>query len=244
MPNTPLKYVARLSHVREVALLGAADLDFWKHKLRDENLSLAEKDGRAQILITAADSKFFGVRFREVSVSVLIDSCQGVPIEGAYLAQAFNSFRFFAFCERNLFATPYDHAGVRVECCPPSVKVTKGGQVLFRAEMAADGSAVSRAPTRHAEEGWEGPVCLPRVKRRGGRDGKWFFAKIHGDTRAYPFLPSEDLLLLRPSPGSEVIQALIDSRFACTEWAVREDATHAKSKTYAGTEPLAELARK
>jgi hypothetical protein len=82
------------------------------------------------------------------------------------------------------------------------------------------------------------------AKAGGRRDGKFFIAKITGDTRVYPFLRSEDTVLLSPVRGSDVIQALIDSGFACKEWAVREDATHAKSKTYASIETLAELVRK
>jgi hypothetical protein len=37
---------------------------------------------------------------------------------------------------------------------------------------------------------------------------------------------------IRPSPGCGLLQALRDSHFAAEEWVVREDATHAKSKTY------------
>jgi hypothetical protein len=37
---------------------------------------------------------------------------------------------------------------------------------------------------------------------------------------------------IRPWPDSEVLQALRDSHFVAKEWIIREDATHAKSKTY------------
>jgi hypothetical protein len=239
MPRKPLKYVAEISHVREVSLRGAADLTFWKNKLERENLTLAERDGQAQILITAADARYMGMRFREVSFSILTSSYKGVEIAGAYLVQAFNSNRFFAFCERTLFSTPYSQADVRVSCRPVFVKCIPTREVVFQADMHADISAPSREPVRCGVDGWEGPVFLPRGKGRERRDGKFFVAKITGDTRLYPFLPSEDSLLLSPAPGSEVIQALIDSGFACKEWAVREDATHAKSKTYASIEAFA-----
>jgi hypothetical protein len=233
MPLKPPKYVAELSHVREVSLLGSADLVFWQNTLQDEELILAEKDGRAQILVIAADSKYLGMRFREVSFSVLFDGYKGNEIAGAYLLQAFNSNWFFAFCERTLFCTPYDHANIRVNCSPASVQIIKAGKVVFRAEMIPYDSAPSREPMRLSNDGWEGPVLLPRRSRGGRRNGNLFFAKIRGVTRSYPFLPSEDSLLFGPSRGSdEIIQALIDSRFVCREWAVRENATHAKSKTY------------
>src|SRR4051812_1979975 len=112
MQHTAVKYVAELAHVREVSLLGSAELTYWKDRLQGEGLTLAERDGQAQVLIVAADSRYMGVRFRELSFSVLTAGYQGDPAEGAYLVQAFNSCRFFAFCERALFSTPYYHADV------------------------------------------------------------------------------------------------------------------------------------
>jgi hypothetical protein len=110
--------------------------------------------------------------------------------------------------------------------------------------MHADNSAPSREPVRCGVDGWEGPVFLPGSKGRERRDGKFYIAKITGDTQVYSFLPIEDTLLLSPSRSSDVIQSLIDSGFTCKEWAVREDAMHAKSKTYANIEALTKLAWK
>src|SRR6202034_4248097 len=47
----PVKWVAELAHVREVSLLGTADLAYWKERLRAEGLCPAGRDGQAQILI-------------------------------------------------------------------------------------------------------------------------------------------------------------------------------------------------
>jgi hypothetical protein len=58
--------------VREVSLLGSADLTFWKDQLLNEGLVPAEKDGKSQLLVVAAEMKFMGVRFRELSFSVLL----------------------------------------------------------------------------------------------------------------------------------------------------------------------------
>jgi hypothetical protein len=233
-----VKYVAELAHVREVSLLGTADLAYWRDRLRGEDLVPAGRDGRAQVLIVAADSKYLGVPFREVSFSVLVAEHRGVPADGAYLVRAFNSCRFFAFCERAFFATPYDHGDVSVSASlPVSVQLGLGGEVAFRAAMHADGSE----PAQLGEGGWSGPVFLPRG-RRGAGEGRLFVARIRGRTRTEPFVPSRDAVTLRPSPGCEVLQALVDSHFAGREWAVREDATHAKSKTYRRSDGLARLA--
>ena len=64
--NKPVKWAAELEHVREVSLLGTADLAFWKDRLLTQDLLPIERDGQAQLLIVAADSKFKGIRFREL----------------------------------------------------------------------------------------------------------------------------------------------------------------------------------
>lgn len=232
--NTSVKWAAELAHVREVSLLGTADLAFWKQPLLKEQLVPAESDGRAQLLIIAADSKFMGVRFRELSfcVSVLRPD-DGTRQDAAYLVRAFNSCRFFAFCERVFFSTPYYQGDVRVSAAlPSSMHLVRKGEVVFAAEMGADPSAPGREPLRCGEDGWDGPVFLPEGRRRGGRQGKLFVARLRGYTRRYAFLPGTDLVTIRPWPDSEVLQALRDSHFVAKEWIIREDATHAKSKTY------------
>jgi hypothetical protein len=231
--KTTIDYVAELTHVREVSLLGTADLAFWKDRLLKEELVPAEADGRAQLLVVAADAGFMGVRFRELSFSVLI-SLPGDRSrqDGAFLVQAFNSIRFFAFCERAFFATPYFPGDVRVSISAPvSIQLGKGGAVVFRAEMPADPSTPGRSPSRTGEDGWAGPVFLPANRGKDG-PGNVFFARLGGQTQTYPFLPTEDKVVIEPSPDAEVLQALLDSGFAGKEWAVRADATHAKSKTY------------
>jgi hypothetical protein len=239
--NTPVKWAAELAHVREISLHGTADLAFWKKRLMEENLLPAERDGQAQLLIIAADAKFMGVQFRELSFSVL--ACQqeqGRRRDGAYLVRAFNSCRFFAFCERVFFATPYYHGDVRVSASfPAAIQLAVNGEVAFQAEMQAHTSGRDREPSRRGEDGWEGPVFLPASRRGKGDQGYLFFARIRGQTLTYPFLPAQDSLTLKSTPGSEVVQALADSHFVAKEWAVREDATHAKSKTYKRVEVLA-----
>jgi hypothetical protein len=238
--NTPVKWAAELAHVREVSLRGTADLAFWKDRLMKEDLFPAESDGQAQLLIVAADLKYMGVRFRELSLSVLVSWLQeGTGQDAAYLVRAFNSCRLFAFCERVFFSTPYYHGDVGVSASfPASIHIVQKGEVVFRAEMGAGGSGPAREPSRCGEDGWEGPVFLPESRRGKGRQGNLFFARIRGQTQSYSFLAAKDSVTIRPSSDSEVLQALLDSHFVAKEWAVREDATHAKSKTYKRTEVL------
>jgi hypothetical protein len=228
----PIKYTAVLKHVREVALSGTADLTFWKDRLQQQNLLPAERDGRARVLIIAAAGNFAGIRFQELSFSILLSrTTDAGGDDGAYLLQAFNSSRFFAFCERTFFSTPYLFGTVEVSTgSPVSIKVVDGPEVVFRAEMQA-ASAVTRESSFRQTDGWEGPVYLPKVGRK--RDSqRHFFARISGATKVYPFLHATDSVTISRSHGGEALQSLIDSNFIATEWAVREDATHSKSKTY------------
>ena len=235
-----VKYVAELRYVREVSLLGTADLAFWEDRLREEGLAPAEQDGKAQLLVTTADAKFLGVPFREVSFSVLVAG-HG---QAAFLVRAFNSSRLFAFCERAFFSTPYYPGDVRVSATfPASLQLTTGGGAVFRAEMQGDASAPGRGPSRSGEDGREGPVFLPGGRRGKGRQGDLFFARLRGHTRAYPFLPSRDAVTIGPTPEGGVLQALVDSHFVGKEWAVRENAEHARSKTYKRAAVFPEPAR-
>jgi hypothetical protein len=239
----PVKWVAELSHVREVMLLGTADLAYWKDRLRGEKLDPAERDGQAQVMIIAADLKYWGVRFREVSFSVLVRPHEDLTRQNAaYLLGAYNSLRMFAFVERVFFSTPYSYGDVRVSASLPAfIHVFKNNEVVFRAEMSADGIGPGREPSQVGEDGWGGPVFLPEQHRSKGGPGRVFFSRVRGNTRAYPLRPAQDVVAIDPSSGCEVLQALRDSHFVAKQWNIREDAAHAKSKTYKRTD-LASLA--
>src|SRR5690242_16264692 len=113
--NTSVRYVAEVTRVREVSLLGSADPGLWRERLSKENLVPAEREGRAEILIVGASMRFLGIRFTEVSFSVLVSGHEGAAGDGgAFLVQAFNSSRLFAWCERVLFATPYLHGDCHI----------------------------------------------------------------------------------------------------------------------------------
>lgn len=228
-----MKYVAQLSHVNEISLLGTADLAYWKQRLEPENLGPAERDGKAQVLIIAAAAKFRGLRFRELSFSILVDPPQGTAgRDAAYLLGAFNSNAFFAFCERTFFSTPYQAGDVRVSTSPlAAITLRRDGQERFRAEMLPASPRAGREPASHAEDAWEGPVFLPRRPGARDRTGKLFFARVSGKTERFPFLPLHDSLSIFVPPHGGALLSLIDSGFAATEWLVRGAATHSKSKT-------------
>ena len=232
--SKPLKYAAKVSPVREVSLYGSADLSFWKTKIDDPRLSPTEVDGKAQMLVATADAKFFGIRFREISFSLMVNFAQdGNTYTGGYLIQAFNSVGPFAFVERAFFSTPYLSGRVEVETAMPfSVLLEKKGATLFHAQFGG----TEREPLKEGEDGWKGPVFLPQHSSQKTKPRRWFYADVHGATKVYPFVKEQDKTTIQPFADAEIFQWLIDSQFEATQWFVREAASHAKSKTYQVTE--------
>jgi hypothetical protein len=238
--NTSIQWAAKVAHVGDVSLLGTADLAFWTERLRHEDLQLAAVDGRAQLMFLCADLKYMGVRFRELSCSVVIAPPQNCAWrEAGYLLRAFNTARSFAFMERVFFSTPYYYGDVRLSTAiPASIQLVERGEVVFAAEM---GAAPQRTPSRTGDECWEGPVFLPSRGRRSNGHEKLFVARVGGDTRRYPFDADRDSLIIRPAPENELFESLRDSHFTATEWLVRDDAHHAKSKTYTRARLLGDM---
>ena len=176
MDTWTTKWVAKFSRVREVSLLGTANLAYWKELLEKEQVSPLENDGRAQVVIIAADPRFKGVSFKELSFSILVAARKnGITRQEFFLIQSFNSRRIFAYCERLLFATPYYHGDVRVSATvPASIQLVHARQLHFRAEM--QGGAVAsppRQPLHCREEVWEGAVFLPATGQRNSRPGNY-----------------------------------------------------------------------
>lgn len=230
MEISTAQWAAKLSGVCDASLAGSADLDYWRERLEQEGLAPIEVDGRAQALIIAADARFKGIRFRELSLSIQARPLGGpASAAGAFLVQAFNSNRLFAWCERRLFYTPYLHGRVRVSAAvPASIDLAVDGPTAFHAEMfAPPPGAPPRTPVRAADDGWEGPVYLP-ARAAGGR-GKMFFGRVRGFTETYQFLPEDWFSVTRAACAFE---HLLASNFVPALWLLRPAAAHAKSKTY------------
>ena len=228
--TTHIRYVAEPKHVREVTLTGTTDLGFWSDYLKSEGLAPVRYGGDGQIVIVAAEMVYLGLRFTEVSFSVRAVLAQRPGSEGMRLLHAFTSSRVFAWCERTLFATPYDHGECRVSVHgPPSVRLDAQGERVLSAEM----SSVERPVVRAGDESWEGPVFLP--PRGTMNDCRLFFGRLRGHTVVYPFAAG-DHFGIEPSAGGGALRPLADAQFHPKEWVVRADATHGKSKTYRRTE--------
>lgn len=209
----PVAYISTITDVREVALRAAADLVYWRDRLRPERLAPFDDGGRAALLVTAIESRFRGIPFREMSISVLLDN------GGAFLAHAFNSSRLLAFAERAFFQTPYHLARLDVDEHIPAWMAVDGG-AAFNARMSHRSE-----PGEPTDELFEGPIYLP-----GGR--KVFHARLSGAGVRYPFV-ADDILDIRPRPDIPIFARLAESGFAGQAWYVRAGAVHARSKTFA-----------
>jgi hypothetical protein len=230
----PIKYLATLTNVREVTLRGTADFSYWQNRLAPYDLTPADRGGRAPILIIAANMAYMGIRFTEISFSVEVVPPQGFNHPNAvFLIHAFNTSPMLACCERIFFGTPYDHADCRISTSATnSIQVVQHKQPLFQAEMRSGLAATPQKPPRIGSESWEGPIFLP--KKSGVRSARHyvFYGKMHGEANVYPFDRQLDVVSISPAREAEVFQQLIDSDFSGEEWSVKEDATHARSKTY------------
>jgi hypothetical protein len=225
----PLQWAAVVAPVREVTLLGSAELAFWRQRLRAAGLTPAAVEGRARIMLCAASARFKGITFRELSLSVLVSrQADGRAVDGAYLLHAFNSIRLFAWFERTLFATPYFPADVQLRTeLPLSISAAPTGQSPLMATMGPG----PRNPIRSGEEGFTGPLFLP--PRRTGVDAERFFvAEISGLTQVFAFDPARDTLALSPVNAPEAFRWLAESGIQGHEWHIRTAGRHAKSKTY------------
>lgn len=233
----PAPWAAQLNHAQEVTVRGSAELRFWQGQLEPHGLQPLACTGRAQFMIVAAQGRFMGLRFREASVSILIEppaGCRaGAP--AAFLLQAFNSVRFFAFCERTLFATPYAFARVQLSVEPvPGFQVPGRIVPWIKAECHREGRIRGGTPRELGNENtdWEGYVVLPATTRRPAASPSAFFARIAGASTTMAFDREFDLWQLDESGHCEVAKNLIESGFTPERWIIRPDAQHAKSKTF------------
>ncbi|MDA7978168.1 MAG: hypothetical protein MPJ50_05285 [Pirellulales bacterium] len=226
------KTAAEVHPVREVLLVGEADLEPFAKLLASEGLRPAEFSRRARLLISTTDTKFYGVRFREFSVSVVVenDAADANGLTSVFLIQAINTVRFFAWVERRVFSTPYAHARIAMSSAPSAfANVDKQGTPLVRMRM----DSVDRKPLRQGEEHLDCQVYLPT---KPGRDpqqhGTLFFATLTGTAAVYAPSP-EDEVTFHSHGEFPVLQQLIDANCRPVEWLLRDFGRHKKTKTVA-----------
>lgn len=222
----PISYAAQITNVREVALHGAADADYWRAALQPYRLWPHAAAGAAQLAIGATALTWGGLAFRELIVTLPVCTAPDRPQpDGFFLAFAFNSARLLAWAERALFQTPYEHQAVSLDTGAPALALLQRGRPLVRAQMATP----HPRPTTGAAAG-RSLVFLPSRSPQRGR--RHFFAAISGAQTIYPFTPGADRVEIAPPADHPIARALSESRFTAQEWRISTDATHARSRTY------------
>jgi hypothetical protein len=217
--NVP--YITTIENVKETALFGTADLDFWRARLISENLFQFNANGKAQITINATQLVWSGMPSRELVISIVVckNADENRP-DAAFLIHAFNSSRMMAFAERAFFQTPYDWGKIETsEQIPAFINFDDGNGAMFRAYMSG-----TPARLRGEDEMLEGAIYLPQ-------SNNVFYAKLGGYTEVYPVVTGKDKIEMRPSHRASVFDWLAESQFAPHEWRLRNNATHARSKT-------------
>ncbi len=218
-------YIATIDRVREITLVGASDLAFWRRRLAEERLVPGDVGGHAESVVTVTLGRWAGLAFREVILAVRVSrdpGGDGSDRSAIYLAHAFSSSRFLAFMERTLFRTPYLPA--EVACDVPSLRgfrVVEGPRAVLAGELPAGARRVAADP-----ELWEGPICLT-----GGTER--FFARLSGVTETFE-APGGCLRIDASGYGpAHPMRAFADAGFEPLRWSTRSDAIHARSRTVA-----------
>lgn len=202
------KFVAVVENVKELRLIGTANLDYWNNFLADKPYQPIDKNGFAEIIISATELVWKGFRFNELTITLAIS-------EGVFMLYAFNSNRFFAFCERTFFSTPYYFGEVGLD---ENLPCRMSLENLFAAKMNN-----AERLTNEVEDNWTGTVFLPHM-----RGEKYFIAKLSGKTKVCPFDESDKITFTEHS----IFDLPRKSEFVGKEWRMRSNAFHAKSKTY------------
>lgn len=94
-----VRFVAQINNVKELRLIGVANLDFWNKQLRDKPFRAFAKNGNAEITICATELVWKRFRFNEFTISLAIADDSGQRQSGYFLLHAFNSNRFLPFAK-------------------------------------------------------------------------------------------------------------------------------------------------
>jgi hypothetical protein len=221
-PNVDAKFIVEVQNVREVTLAAEADLAYWQTRLQGESVFPFNQQGKAAITISATELHSIGRRSNEVTIGLIVCERPAADSPDAlYLVQAFNSLRSFAWIERTFFATPYNLGRIQVdEHVPVKVRLEDRAGLIFNLQMKTN-----TVPATTRDEMWQGKIYLPQAE-------KYFVAKLGGRTEVYPFLPEADTLQIFARDAYQVFQWLLESNLVGKEWRIRNDAVHARSKSF------------
>lgn len=220
-----IKYAAEIKDVKEVVISGEADFEFWKKLLEPKGYLPSEKNGKAQIIVSATELEWKGIRFNEFIINIVISpQIKGQKRDCFYLIQAFNSSSILALSERLFFSTPYNFGKIILRNeFPVLLRLILKEKELFHCKINSKYSESIPSMEKHSIF-----VFLPNGTRH---KKKYFIAYISGETIFFPFEKEQDILKIVTSVKYPVFGWLIDSKFIARDVVIRKNALHKKSKT-------------
>jgi len=225
-----VKYIAALKKVNELALVGSADLSWWRDFLASEDIEPVDVDGKAQVLVTGLVSRWMGIPFIDLSVIVAAQGRSGLAERGYYLARGINTSRFLAGVERRCLRLPYRYRGDLHVDLDGTPTILLGGQTAADLDVEMGLREPSEESQPQQESGYTGALILPNASDRIRH--RWFMVDIRGLTSEYAFDAARDRFEIGSECSDPVIAGLRASRFRGTTWHRRRNATHARSKTF------------
>lgn len=217
---TQIDYMTVVQPVQEVTLVCRAEAAPWEEMLAAEGFQKQIANNSLEIIISATQASYQGIPFRECSISVRTGEHEFL------LCHAYNSLRFFAFTERRFFRTPYFFADI--EIAHHRIAVRQRGKCIFKAMLSTYAPTIG---TRHETHEWK--IHLPQKSRKDADTPHYFFARLEGETAHYT-ADCAELEFPHPSPD-HVMERLQQSNLQATNWMVRPQARHSKSRTMYGT---------
>lgn len=211
------RYATVVEPVLEITLICQGNVDPWQRLLTTEGFTLPPSQDKIEIILSAVEARYMGVKFRELSCSLRIDETQ------AFLVHAYNSNSLFALAERAFFRTPYYHGDLRVNS--HHIRLTNQGKPLLEASLP------ETAPVSHSQEEtnrWQ--IWFPSALRKQPTIPHYFNAKLEGYTRYYQ-VPANPSVMLLGVGLPDNLKPLRESEIIIEKWLVRDRARHSKSQT-------------
>jgi len=225
-----LRYAVHPTRVEEITLFGTADLSFWRAYLEEEKLEPLVYRERARIMVMGASMTYLGLRYTEISFSVVIALAVGEKTKpAAFLLGAFNSSWLATWSERMLLGAPYRYAECTIASDPDaSIALSSNGSEMFRAQMRRESDLAGRPFMASPDADWEGVVFLSGGRCCRKSAGRHFFARLAGNTVAYPF-SGRDVVRIADGGAAGLMRALNESGFSGEAWVTCSDAQHGQT---------------
>ena len=222
-PEEEPAYDVVVDPMAEVCLRGVGDAAWATARLSPEALKPKLDGARATILLCATSGRF-GRSFDEVIYSVEVEDPTGGGGEAAFLLQAFNSVRSYAWIERKRNRSPYEYGEISVESGVGRGAFslhTKAGFQLTAALGPRDVGGL------HQDVSFDGAIYLPQALNPREDVGEYFLARLDGEAEVFAFDSTVDTFSFQGE--GPLATLLTEGHFTPELWILRPTSRHAKT---------------